>query len=205
MCGEDKEQIGAYLKVLTERFRLVERKLPVFSKAAARQGRYYLADNFLRAWLAALAQPVSAVAFRPVDQLVAEADARLADVEGGALERLVATLYQERSRKGLGDFPITRRIDGFWDRAGTEIDLVAVNEDDEVIRFGSCKRAPAKLTADVNNFKSHCRRFLELMPQYQGWRHEYVGIAPDLPPDVRRTLEAFGVIPQDLEDLTRGL
>jgi hypothetical protein len=66
--GNPDTQIGGYLKILIERFRLIEKKLPVFAKPEAKRSRYYLADNFLRSWLAALANPVSAIAFRPVDQ-----------------------------------------------------------------------------------------------------------------------------------------
>ena len=43
---------------------------------------------YLRAWLAALASPVAALNFRPVEQLVADADARLHEVEGMAFEKL---------------------------------------------------------------------------------------------------------------------
>ena len=57
--------------------------------AKARRARYYLTDNFLRAWLAALAGPVAALNFRPLEQLVADADQRLCDVEGKAFEKLV--------------------------------------------------------------------------------------------------------------------
>jgi AAA+ ATPase superfamily predicted ATPase len=56
-------QVGGYLKVLSERYRMIERRLPIFSPARARSGRYYIRDNFLRAWLSALQRPVSAVAF----------------------------------------------------------------------------------------------------------------------------------------------
>ena len=68
-------------------------------------------------------------------------------------------IYEERSRKDLGDFPITSRITGFWDRSDTEIDLVAVNQEERRLRFGSCKRSPAKLVSDINNFKGHVDRF----------------------------------------------
>ena len=61
---------------------------------------------------------------------------------GGALEKLAGKLYEERSRKGIGDFPITHRVQGFWDKSDTEIDLVAVNETEQLIRFGCCKRSP---------------------------------------------------------------
>src|SRR5262249_49969855 len=105
--GNPDTQIGGYLKVLIERFPLIERKLPVFARPEERRSRYYVTDNFLRSWLAALANPVSAIAFRPVDQLVKEADQRLEEVEGGALEKLVGQLYEERSRKGMGDFALS--------------------------------------------------------------------------------------------------
>jgi hypothetical protein len=77
-----------------------------------RAGRYArLADGvervtgrpFLRAWLAALSGPVAAVNFRPVDQLVADADRRLRDVGGRAFEKLVGVVYEQRSRKRIGD------------------------------------------------------------------------------------------------------
>ena len=203
--GNPETQIGGYLKVLIERFRLVEKKLPVFARPEAKRGRYYMADNFLRSWLAALANPVSAIAFRPVEQLVLEADQRLQDTEGLALEKLAGQLYEERSRKRAGDFSLTQRVKGYWDRGTTEIDLVAVNEADRVIRFGSCKRSPDRLLSDVNNFKAHVRRFLDATPQYRDWRHEYAGIAPVLDADQRAVLSRHDVIPQDLPDLMSGL
>jgi hypothetical protein len=203
--GSPDTQIGGYLKVLIERFGLIERKLPVFAKPEAKRSRYYVTDNFLRAWLAALANPVSAIAFRPLNDLINEADQRLADVEGSSLEKLAGQLYEERSRKGLGDFPITDRVQGFWDKADTEIDLVAVNEATRTIRFGSCKRSPRRLLVDVNNFKEHVDRFLQTMPKYQPWTRQYVGISRRLDDDQRAILIGHDIIPQDLNDLTRDL
>ena len=205
VSGDNTDQIGGYLKALTERYRLIERKLPVFAPPAVRRSRYYLKDNFLQAWLAALANPVAARDFRPIDALVIEADTRLADVEGGALEKLVGEIYEERSRKDLGDFPITSRITGFWDRSDTEIDLVAVNQEERRLRFGSCKRSPAKLLSDINNFKGHVDRFLDTFPTYRSWKIELVGVAPRLDDGARAVLLRHDVRPQDLDDLTRDL
>ena len=70
------EQAGGYLKVLSERYRMIERRLPVFARPDARRGRYQLRDNFLRSWLAALHSPVSAINFRPEGALVDQADER---------------------------------------------------------------------------------------------------------------------------------
>jgi uncharacterized protein len=203
--GEETTNIGSYLKTLTERYRLVERKLPIFAPEKARQGRYYVTDNFLAAWLAALGSRVSARTFRPVDALVAEADEQLAAVEGEGLEKLVGQVYEERSRLGIGDFPLTRRICGYWDRKDTEIDLVAVNDRDGRIRFGSCKRSPNKLLSDVTNFKNHVDRFLNEHRTYQKWKVEYVGVAPRLSEDERRVLMRADILPQPLDELIAGL
>jgi AAA+ ATPase superfamily predicted ATPase len=203
--GEETKNIGSYLTTLTERYRLIERKLPIFAPDEARKGRYYVTDNFLAAWLAALGSRVSARTFRPVDQLVAEADEQLAAVEGGGLEKLVGELYEERSRRGIGDFPLSRRICGYWDRKDTEIDLVAVNDADERIRFGSCKRSPEKLLRDVRNFKEHVDRFLDEHRKYQKWKTELVGISGRLNADERQILTRNDITPQDLGELTAGL
>jgi len=85
--------------------------------------------------IAALAGIVGAVNFSPVDQLVADAGQRLRDAEGRAFEKLVGVLYEERSRKRIGDFPLSERTNGWWDRSDTEIDLVALNATDRIIRL----------------------------------------------------------------------
>jgi len=136
---------------------------------------------------------------------VQEADERLRLIEGHGLERLVGRLYEERSRKGLGDFPLTHRVQGDWDRGRTEIDLVVLNEEDKCIRFGTCKRNAAKLTADLAGFAGNVARFLSAHPQYRAWRVEKVAIAPRIDPALRRHLEERDVIAQDLVELSRGL
>ncbi len=199
------EQVAGYLKILIERYRLIHRRLPIFAKPAARSGRYYLTDNFLAAWLAALANPISAVAFAPVDQLVADADTRLRDVEGHAFEKLIGQLYEERSRKRIGDFALSARIQGYWDSADTEIDLVALDEAAKRIRFGTCKRSEAKLQAAIGNLNGHVERFLSAFPAYRTWAIEKVGLAPEMTKETRATLESAGFMAQDLHDLLRDL
>lgn len=201
----EARQIGGYLKILSDRYRMIERRLPVFSPAKARSGRYYIRDNFLRAWLSALQRPVTAVAFRPVEGLIAQADSRLAEVEGYAMEDLAGQLYEERSRLGLGDFPLSQCIRGYWDRSDVEIDLVAVNEDEERIRFGTCKRNPERLLESVPGLQRSTARFLALHARFKSWRIEYVAIAPIISAKISDALSAHGVSPQSLRDLTRGL
>lgn len=206
---ESPEQVGGYLKILTDKYRMIEKRLPVFARPSAKRGRYYVGDNFLRTWLACLASPVSALHFRPVVDLVAQAEDRLVDAEGFGLERLVGALYEERSRKGLGDFSLTVRIEGYWDRRDVEIDLVAIDEDARRIRFGTCKRSASKLRADLDRCSRNVGVFLNEHPRYgdllQRWTVEKVAIAPALDEAVRREIAAQGFVPQDLRDLTAGL
>ncbi len=205
MSQETDHQVAGYLKILIERYQLIEKKLPVFAKPRARAGRYYLADNFLAAWLAALASNVSALAFSPVEALVDRSAERLNEVEGHAFEKLVAQLYEERSRKGTGDFQLSSRIQGYWDSADTELDLVAVDEAGQRIRIGDCKRSGDRLVANTATFLGHARRFLDHFPGYASWKHELVGLAPSLDADQRRALAGRGMLAQDLSDLTAGL
>jgi hypothetical protein len=202
---ETNEQVGGYLKVLIEKYRIIEKRLPIFARKKEKKGRYYLTDNFLRAWLAALASPVSAMAFRPLDLVVRQADERLAEVEGPALEKLVATLYEERSRKDLGDFGLTERVQGYWDRADTEVDLVAVAGEDQILRVVTCKRAADKLVGDLATFDGHVARFVAASPRFRGWKVEKVAVSPALDLAARRRIEGQGYIAQDLTDLTAGL
>lgn len=201
LSPQEGKQAGGYLKTLTERYRMVERRLPIFASPRARTGRYYISDNFLRSWLMALQRPVSAIHFRPEDQLVAQADQLLMDAEGAALEELVGRLYEETSRKGLGDFPLSERMKGYWDRAGVEIDLVAVSESMRRIRFGTCKRNPAKLMNSLPALRAGAAAFLAQHTQYAEWQVEFCAIAPQIPPNIQAELQAAGVIAQPLQSL----
>jgi hypothetical protein len=205
MSRDTAEQAAGYVKVLIDKYRMIEKRLPLFARPRARLGRYHVCDNYLRSWLCALASPVSAISFRPIDGLIAQAEERLREAEGHGLERLVAALHEERSRKGVGDFELTSRIEGYWDRGDIELDLVAENETERVVRIATCKRASTRLLASLAAHDGHVARFLEAHPRLADWRIEKVAIAPLLGAQERRAIRAAGYLPQDLADLTRGL
>ncbi|MFM7228283.1 MAG: ATP-binding protein [Cyanobacteriota bacterium] len=198
-------QVAGYLKTLEKTYEMVEKRLPVFAKPKARKGRYTIRDNFLRSWLDALAVPTAAINFRPLDGLVEQADQRLMKAEGYGLERLVGQLYEERSRLGIGDFPLTSRIEGWWDRSDTEIDLVALDETSQRLRLGSCKRSAAALIADLARFDGHVARFLKAFPRFSEWQVEKLAIAPSLNPEACQAIQSMGYLPQSLGDLTTDL
>ncbi len=87
----------------------------------------------------------------------------------------------------------------------TEIDLVAVNEDARVIRFGSCRRSPEKLVEGAGALDTHVERFLNAHRQYRDWTIEKIGIAPRVDAGVANRLDAHGHMAQDLDELLRAL
>lgn len=197
--------LAAYLRILTERYGMIERLQPVFARPNSRTGRYYVRDNFLRSWLAALATPVAARSFRPLADLLDDAERRLRQCEGPGFERLVRALYAERSRRGLADFHLSRHVAGWWDRTGTEIDFVALDEGARRIRFGTCKLNPDRLPGDLDMFEGHVARFLAGHRHLEGWEVEKLVLAPELGPQQRVRLAVRGYMPQDLADLCRDL
>jgi uncharacterized protein len=203
---ETSEQVGGYLKVLRDRYRMVERRLPIFAKPSATKGRYYIRDNFLRGGLHAFKGVVDAIHFRPVPELVSYADQRLREAEGFALESLAATLYEERSRKGRTGFRLSARVERYWDKTGTELDLVALHEPSKTVRVATCKRSAEKLCRSLGDYDGHIERFKSnLGARFGGWTFEKVGIAPTLVEDHRAVLRRAGYLPQDLRDLIDGL
>jgi hypothetical protein len=202
---ESEKQVGGYLKILRERYQMIEALRPIFARPTQRNSRYYMCDNFLRSWLAALAAPAASMTFRPVEEAVAKADERLREAEGHGLERLVGMLYEERARKGIGDFALTERVRGYWDQRDTEIDLVAIDEGNRTVRLGACRRNPEKLLPGLARFEQHVERFLAARPALLSWRIEKAAITVRLPPDLRSALERRGYLAQDLPELIQGL
>jgi AAA+ ATPase superfamily predicted ATPase len=204
-AGHTSVQVGAWLATLEQRFRLIERAAPAFAKPNARNGRYRIVDNFLLSWLGALATPVAFIGLRPTAELVADAADRLQALEGFALERLASGLLHERSRRGVGDLPVTEPIRGWWDRTGAEVDLVLVHTPDRRVVLGSCKRSAPRLLRDLPRFDGHIARLLAANPQLAGWRVDRLAIAPVLDADQRRACVDAGYRPCDLHDLADGL
>jgi hypothetical protein len=205
VAGHTDPQVGAWLSALEDRFGIVKRRNPAFTPPNARAGRYFIDDNFLTAWLGALADPVAFIGVRDVKSLVAAADTRLCALEGVALERLVAALYHERSVRGVGDFPVSNRVQGWWDRVGAEVDLVAQDAASRRLRVGSCKRSPDRLIGDLGRFDGHVQRLLKRHTELADWSIEKVAIAPQLDDEHRLAIQRAGYLPQDLTDLLQGL
>ncbi len=190
---------------------MIERVNPIFAKDQGRKARYQITDNFLAAWLAAIARNVQLARIRPVDEAIARADDALKTHEGYAFEKLVRLALEECSRKGVGDFSLTQLVRGYWNKPdGTdiEIDVVAINENDKKIRVGSCKRAATKHNSEsLLKFNEHISRFqkTELGKRYADWSLERALYSPAFDVDQRKALSAAEYICVDMNDFDKWL
>jgi len=204
----DAKSFANYLNVLIDRYRLVERQLPVFGPPGGRQARYRIADNFLAAWLAAVEPATKAARVQPLAKAMEIGLTRLATFEGYVFERMVKKLMAECSRRGVGDFPLSELVTGYWNRPRDaarliEIDIVAINEPEQLVRFGSCKRNEAKHTAQsLATFEQNIRDFLATKTgrTFSAWRHERALYSPQFSDRQRTLLAGQGYAVVDLND-----
>lgn len=199
--------LGPYLTTLGRDLRLIEKEQPVFATERQRRARYVVSDPFLLAWLRVLQPAREAARILPATRVAEGLVGRLETLEGHAFERMVTEATEEISRAGRG-FTVTDRVRGYWNRprsadASVELDLVAWNRDDRVVRFGSCKRRAAKHDArSLSRFRTHVEMFVSSTGhRFAGWRQEHVLFSPRFSHEQRTRLEADGWLCRDLIDL----
>ena len=203
--------LGPYLKTLGQDLRLVEKQDPVFGERR-RRARYAVSDPFLLAWLSVIHPACQAARIEPVSRVAERLTARLRTLEGFAFERMVREATEAASRTG-GDFPVSDRVRGYWNRprrtdVSIEIDLIAWNEEDRVVRFGSCKRNPARHDPRaLDNFRKQVDLFLgsDSGSRFRRWRREFALYSVRFSSDQRADLEAGDYICHDMADFQRIL
>ena len=121
-------------------------------------------------------------------------------------------IQRKANRASSSSSSASARVRGYWNRprsadASVELDLVAWNLDDRVVRFGSCKRRSDKHDAQVlGRFRAHVERFVASTGhRFAGWRREYVLFSPQFGEEQRTRLEAEDWICRDISDLRRSL
>ncbi len=199
--------IATVIGRLVNNYAMVERLQPVFSNAKSRNARFYIADNFLQAWLSVVKPAREAARLRPVEKALASAIPRLETLEGSSFEKLIRRLHIEMSRKGVGDFELSQLQLGYWNRPRdaanlVEIDLVALDEPNRRVRFGSSKRSESGHDPKaLDRFEQHVKGFLQAREhRHLGeWTHERVLFAPKFSPDVAKPLEGKGYRCLDLQ------
>ena len=200
--------LGPYLKTLSQDLRLIEKQHPIFANERQRRARYVVSDPFLLAWLRVIQPACQAARIEPASSVARRISSRLRTLEGHAFERMVWEASEAASRAGNADFPMTDRVRGYWnrpqrDRVSVEIDFIAWNENDQRVRFGSCKRNPASHDSrSLHAFREHLDRFLSTTvgSRFRRWDRELVLFSPQFSEKQRVRLEAENYICRDLVD-----
>lgn len=205
------KQFGGYLTALVDRYQMIEKQNPVFAPKSGRKARYTISDNFLLAWLKAIQRNVNVARVQPVEKPVQRASEMLKIHEGFTFEKMTRLCVQEMSQKGVGDFELTDIVQGYWnkpDGSDIEIDLVALNEDSQTIRFGSCKRSQLKHSADaLKKFETHIERFIKTPEgrRVAGWHIEKALYATQFDDACRADLSKKGYICWDIKNFQERL
>lgn len=209
--ANEPSALGSNLLRLVNNYKMVDKLQPIFADSKSRNARYYIADNFLQAWLS-VAKPARETArLKPMHKAIALAVPRLQVLEGFAFEKLIRRLHVECSQKDKGDFELTRLSLGYWNRLKTadqsiEIDLIALDESNQKIRFGACKRsASAHDDKELAKFERHIHGFLTAKEyqHLQGWTHEKVLFAPVFSDTSKKVFAGKGFRSLDLQDFAK--
>ncbi len=204
-----QRELSQYLTTLIERYRMVEARQPIFSSKAQKKTRYVISDNFLSAWLFALARNVELARIRPIGDAIARADAALQICDGTALEKMVRLLTEELSRAGKGDLALTETVKGYWNKANgsdIEIDLVAADNDERIVRFGSCKRSASRFTSgELARYAGHVERFLTTREgsRFADYERQCALYCTSFSASARQRLERMGYLCIDINDFER--
>lgn len=202
---DEKQALGTHIARLVDRYKMVDKLQPVFSESKSRNARYYLADNFLQAWLSVAKPAREQARLKPLEKVIAPAQRRLETLEGFAFEKLVRGLHLETSRKGKGDFELSQLQLGYWNRPrdaskAIEIDLVALDESNRKVRFGCCKRSAG--AHDLRVFEQHVHGFLQSSDHKHllAWDREMVVFSPLFSQRDRAYYQGLGYLTRDLVD-----
>jgi AAA+ ATPase superfamily predicted ATPase len=200
---DEKHALGTHISRLVDRYNMVDKLQPVFSDSKSRNARYYVADNFLQAWLAVAKPAREEARLKPLEKAIAPALRRLETLEGFSFEKLVRALHLETSRKGKGDFELSELRLGYWNRPrdvskAIEIDLVAFDEPNKKVRFGCCKRSSS--AHDLTVFEQHVNAFLQTNghKHLAGWEREMVLFSPVFSEQAQKHYRDKGYITRDL-------
>lgn len=132
--GVPRDSIGKYLRVLEEALGLVERTYPLGMEGRPRYARYRIVDWFFSWWFSEVYPFRSLLELDPekaAGRILARLDLHAARAwEQVAMEHMLLL----RRRGALGFTKIGR-----WWWRGTEIDIVAVDEDTGTAIFAECK------------------------------------------------------------------
>lgn len=200
-AGINVNSISKYLDELTSYYRVLERRIPVTEDRYEKKiGRYYIKDPALRFWFRYIFRNQSLIEIGDERSLTAKILDDLSTFMGRSFEELVRALLIQKNTGDIIPFGFTK-IGDFWTRRGdVEIDIIALNEEEETILFAECK-------LKGNKFSQEDAKRLKEKSNSVKWkanrRKEYFALfsAEDISATHKRVLERDGVAAFDIKRL----
>jgi AAA+ ATPase superfamily predicted ATPase len=199
--GINVNSISKYLDELVSEYGVLERRSPVTATTNDHKGgRYHIADQFLKFWFRYLHKNQTLLEIGAVERLADKIEEDLSNFKGWVFEGMIREILISRNNTRVVPF-VFDRISGYWDRSGkVEIDIVAIDGDNENIFFGECK-------LNGNQFTHGDIVKLREKGKYVQWgkdgRNEYYALFSNTPltQKTRDMLVRKGVIAIDVRQL----
>lgn len=153
--------LGPILTELTDIKRIVTAQVPLSTRPAPKLKRYWIADTYLRFWLAHLENAIAQSERGRARQSLADIQRAWPSWRGRAIEPVVREALERILPNA--DFPETKEIGGWWNRQNNpEVDLVGADTAptaNAVHLVGSVKWRDDKPfnSRDLNDLASHAR------------------------------------------------
>lgn len=197
--GFEKNIVGKYLSVLTD-LKIVRREVPVTEKSSekSKKGLYRIDDNFFRFWFSFVFPNKSFIEERELDYLIEnKMRPRLDNFTSQTFEDVCRSYV----KKGLLNDLKFNQVGRWWSK-DSEIDLVGLNEDENMILFGEVKWSVNKVGIDI---LEDLRKKASHVDWGKKTRKEYFSIfsRSGFTQDLKRIVSKEGVLLCSLEDLTR--
>lgn len=205
-----KTHLPAYLQRLQE-LRFIERRLPVTvppaKRVKSRQGRYHLADPFLRFYYRFIAPDRAEVGYKPEVAFGNIQEHLRGYVGGTAFEELCRLWVMHASAAKRLPFPV-QDVGSHWSRH-VQVDVVALNWSKKELLAGECKWGTDAITREVveDLCEGKVPRLLKELPEEgRGWKtHTVVFSRARVTPAARVWAKEHQTFVVDLVQLDRDL
>ncbi|MEZ4830131.1 MAG: ATP-binding protein [Bacteroidia bacterium] len=156
-----QKDIGGYLDLLENEYKIIQRVQPIFSKPGSRMIKYYISDNFLAFWFRFIYKNLATVEMGNFDYLKKIIDRDFPAFSGPFLEK-----FFHEKLAATGHYSLIGR---YWEKGNlNEIDIVAINEIEKSALIGEVKLNKKQISLEQLRVKS-----AHLIQKFAGYKIQY--------------------------------
>lgn len=172
-AGLAQGHVSKYLSVLRETG-FVERRVPVTATEGSREGRYHIADPYLRFYYRFLALRQSQFALDVSELALAEIKRHLLDFIGTHTWEELCREWVLRA-SAYGELPMLMdQVGSAWTK-NAQVDVVGINPMEKTLILGECKWSPQVIGRNV--LTDLVGKTEEVVPAQGQWQIYYLGFA----------------------------